>query len=104
SHESRLRISLAGVCEVVQALVVDEAEDMPNPRCEVVQALLVARRRDVPNPVLMVLLAGVCEMVQALVVDEAEGRSEPHVRSGSGPGCCETEGRAEPGDAASCQG
>jgi hypothetical protein len=58
SHESRLRISLAGVCEVVQAL-------------------LVARRRDVPNQVLMVLLAGVCEMVQALVVDEAEGRAEP---------------------------
>jgi hypothetical protein len=53
---------------------------------------------------LMISLAGVCEVVQALVVDEAEGRAEPRVRCGSGPACCETEGRAEPGDAASCQG
>ncbi|KAH0822597.1 hypothetical protein GEV33_000194 [Tenebrio molitor] len=33
SHESRLRISLAGVCEVVQALVVDEAEGHAEPAC-----------------------------------------------------------------------
>jgi hypothetical protein len=33
SHESRLTISLAGVCEVVQALVVDEAEGRAEPAC-----------------------------------------------------------------------
>jgi hypothetical protein len=33
SHESRLMISLAGVCEVVQALVVDEAEGRAEPAC-----------------------------------------------------------------------
>jgi hypothetical protein len=33
SHESRLMISLAGVCEVVQALVVDEAEGRAESAC-----------------------------------------------------------------------
>jgi hypothetical protein len=33
SHESRLRISLTGVCEVVRALVVAEAEGHAEPAC-----------------------------------------------------------------------